>query len=144
VDEEARRRRPRAIARAGAGRGLHRPRRGLPLQDAARLDTADAIVAEVEFDTEIDLRPNFFTYLRARVRRVIQGDYSGTTLLVRLDGMSCETPFGNGMSGFLVGTPDGMEDGVLVVVPVPAPRRPFESLLGALQLPVYAATHNKS
>jgi hypothetical protein len=105
---------------------------------------ADAIVAEIDFDTQIDLRPNFHTYLRGRVRRMIQGDYSGTALLVRLDQMSCETPFGNGMSGFLVGTPDGMEDGVLVVVPVLAPRHLFESLLGALQLPAYAATHNKS
>jgi hypothetical protein len=80
---------------------------------------ADAIVAEIEFDAALfELRPNFDSPLRARIRRMIQGDYAGATLFVRVDPMPCGSPFGHSMSGFLVGTPDGMEDGVLVVVPM--------------------------
>jgi hypothetical protein len=97
---------------------------------------ADAIVAEVAFDMEFfALRPNFDTPLRARVRRMIQGSYSGATLLVRLTGTSCDSPFGNGISGFLVGTPGGMDDGELVVVPMLAPERFFDLRTGPLPLP---------
>jgi hypothetical protein len=94
---------------------------------------ADAIVAEVEFDAALfQLRPNFDSPLRARIRRMIQGDYAGATLLVRVDPIPCGSPFGHVMSGFLVGRPDGMEDGVLVV----APMFPFFELRTVpLQLP---------
>lgn len=96
---------------------------------------ADAIVAEVVFDNEFfELRPNFDTPLRARVRRMIQGSYSGATLFVRHQS-DCDSPFGNGMSGFLIGTPDGMDDGVLVVVPMAAPERFFDLRTGPLPLP---------
>jgi hypothetical protein len=95
---------------------------------------ADAIVAEVEFDTAFfELLPNFDTPLRARVRRMIQGAYSGATLLVRHQ-TDCDSPFGNGMSGFLIGRPDGMDNGVLVVVPMAAPERVFDLRTGPLPL----------
>jgi hypothetical protein len=88
---------------------------------------ADAIVAEVEFDMEyFNLRPNFETNLRGRVRRMIQGSYSGATLLVRMNSLTCDSPFANGRSGFLIGTPDGMDDGELIVVPITASPPFFE------------------
>lgn len=49
--------------------------------------------------------------------------------------LHCQSPFGNGLSGFLIGTPDGMEDGVLVVVPMLA-QSYFPSPLDALLPPV--------
>ena len=53
--------------------------------------------------------------LSARVRRTIQGDYRGETVIVRSRiWTSCDSPFANGSSGFLIGTPRGMEHGKLV------------------------------
>lgn len=84
-----------------------------------------AIVAEVEIgagDAPLHLAaegPLYSTGLSARVRRMIQGDYSGDTLILRPAHMtSCDNPFDNGRVGYVVGTVRGYEDGVLVLDPV--------------------------
>lgn len=58
---------------------------------------------------------------RARVRRVIQGDYSGDAVIVRdREGIriTCYNPIPNGGSGFIFGMPVGYENGVLVLQPM--------------------------
>ena len=120
-----------ATARACGGPGFGYLHRALP----SRIP-ADAIVAEIELELndKVDLRPTSSESVRGRVRRVIQGYYSGATLIVRSPLMCGVSPFGNGQSGFLIGTPDGMENGELVVDPTLAPRSSTPGTLDALRL----------
>lgn len=79
---------------------------------------AGTIVARVVFD-EAERQSLYRTGLRARIRDMIQGEYSGDFLIVRPRfETSCDAPFANGRSGFIVGVADGIEEGVLVVMPI--------------------------
>lgn len=83
---------------------------------------AGAIVADVEF-VSADERALYGSGLRARVRRMIQSDYRGATLIVRSRTMtSCDVPFDNGVAGLLIGIPVGMEGETPIVAPVRAQR----------------------
>jgi len=84
---------------------------------------AGAFVAEVELDN--DLHSILRGGLQGRVRRTIQGDYHGPVVRIRPRTLtSCDSPFANGATGFLIGTPTGMEDGDLVVDPWRSSVRP--------------------
>lgn len=77
---------------------------------------AKAIVLDVDFDGE-NLDALYLGGLRARVKRVISGNYDGDFVLVRRPGASsCDHPFDNGTSGLIVGfvTKDGAFFPVLV------------------------------
>jgi hypothetical protein len=79
---------------------------------------ARTIVAWVAFESG-DSRLLYSTGIRARVRRMVQGDFRGSHLLVRTSvETSCDDPFRNGRSGLIVGIPTGTEDGLLVVHPI--------------------------
>ena len=53
---------------------------------------------------------------RARVQRIIQGDYKGRYLIGRQAwSTSCSAPFANGRKGYVVAAPRGIRDGRLVV-----------------------------
>jgi hypothetical protein len=58
---------------------------------------------------------------RARIRRIIQGDYSGDVLIIR-DGaeirVTCYAPVRYGGAGIVLGTPVGVENGHMVLEPV--------------------------
>jgi hypothetical protein len=80
-----------------------------------------AFVAEVQFERPdrswLELRDG----ARARVRRVVQGDYRGDFVIVRDTAqfrITCYNPFRNEGSGFIVGTPTGFENGILVLEPI--------------------------
>lgn len=83
---------------------------------------ADTFIAEVSIDNTREL--DFYSDgLRATVRRIVQGDYSGQTIVLR-DNIetSCDDLFGNGTSGLVVGRVLGTERGELVIVPIKAVR----------------------
>jgi hypothetical protein len=74
--------------------------------------------------------------IRATVRRMIQGDFRGRTLIVRQRIISsCDDPFGNGRSGLIVSVPIGMENGMLVVAPILVSRLHRRRLPDGFQLP---------
>jgi hypothetical protein len=73
-----------------------------------------AIIAEVRFESTT--LGNLWEGVRVEVRRMIQGDYAGRTLIVRPIALtSCSRPFENGGEGLIVAIPIGNVNGVLVV-----------------------------
>lgn len=79
-----------------------------------------AVIAEVRFEST-DLRHLQGEGVRAEVRRMIQGDYAGRTLIVRqVNPTSCSDPFENGVEGLIVAIPLGTVNGELVVNPIDA------------------------
>ena len=97
-----------------------------------------AIVAEVEFDRDSLSNTQLLHHpgVRARVRRVIQGHYRGSSLIVRRTGMwtDCDRPAANGTSGLIVARPVGFESGVLVVEPILVPAQDRFRLPDGFQL----------
>ncbi len=93
------------------------------------------IVADVAFDPSTARLLNGVG-MRARVRRMIQGDYRGRTLIVRQRVMSsCDDPFGNGSAGLIVAVPVDMQNGVLVVAPILVSRLDRHRLPDGYRLP---------
>ena len=85
----------------------------------------DTLVADVQFERPDGGWPELFKGARARVRRVIQGHYSGDVVIVR-DAqirITCYDPIRFGGRGYILGKPVGYENGVLVLQPVFAPQR---------------------
>jgi hypothetical protein len=78
------------------------------------------IVALVDFLPRRSARnPGFASGDRVRIRRMIQGTYRGKHLISRPAwSNSCEAPFANGRSGYIVAVARGLEHGVLVVDPI--------------------------
>ena len=76
------------------------------------------VVASVEFESR-NLDRLYSSGLRVRIRRMLQGDYRGRYLIVRLSmRTSCDDPFGNGDAGRIVGIARGFEDGIMIVDPI--------------------------
>lgn len=95
---------------------------------------AGAIVVEVEFETA-NRRAYFAGGVRARIRRMIQGDYRGDTLIARSrDENSCYFPFAHGAAGLIVARPLGLEAGELVVEPIPVQGREGYRLADGFQI----------
>lgn len=56
---------------------------------------------------------------RAKIIRLVQGDFSGQDIIVRRDfETSCDVEFANGRRGLVIAEPLNIEDGVLVINPV--------------------------
>lgn len=85
-----------------------------------------AFVAEVDFEPG-SLRPETLhgAGALARVRRVVQGSYRGTSVVVGRVGLwaDCDRPAANGEAGIIVAKPVGYENGLLVVEPILVSRR---------------------
>lgn len=81
-----------------------------------------AIVADVAFEQPPagDFRTHLLTLgIRARVRRMVQGDYAGAYVIVRpVTWSSCDGAFVNGDAGIIVTVPRRIERGVLVLDPL--------------------------
>lgn len=80
-----------------------------------------SVAFEVQFEHPEGGWDALFAGTRARVRRVVQGDYAGAEVIVRDRGgirITCYDPIPNGGSGFVFGTPVGYENGVLVLQPI--------------------------
>lgn len=91
-------------------------------QIPANLPT-DVFVAHVQFERPDGGWDELFRGARARVTRVIQGDYLGSEIIIR-DlvepndvRITCYDPIGFGGSGYIVGKPVGYENGVPVIQP---------------------------
>jgi hypothetical protein len=93
---------------------------------------------------EVELRPeDVASYypegrVRARIVRLIQGDYRGSALIFRpRNGLvtDCDRPGANGTSGLIVAIPTGYEEGVLVAEAIMAPRSEGFRLPDGFQLP---------
>ncbi|HZF96281.1 MAG TPA: hypothetical protein VEZ20_15570 [Allosphingosinicella sp.] len=81
----------------------------------------DLFVAEIEFEQPDAGWDELFSGTRARVRRLVRGHYRGGVVVVRdVEGLRipCYPPVRDGGSGYLLATPIGFENGVLVVQPV--------------------------
>ncbi len=83
-------------------------------------------VAEVEFEPVPEQGATrevlWGTGIRARVHRVLQGDYRGNDVIARPTLLtSCDTIFGNGRAGLIVAIPRGLQNGTLVIDPITAP-----------------------
>jgi hypothetical protein len=94
-------------------------------------------IAAVEFDAHsLATSPLHPIGVRARIIRVIQGEYRGRALIVRKPSWgSCDHPFQNGAVGFIVGRPVGYEQGLLVVHPIEVPAHSGFRLPDGFQLP---------
>jgi hypothetical protein len=93
------------------------------------------IVADVAFESTDDAQLRG-AGIRARIRRMIQGDYRGDTLIIRQRiRTSCDAPFHNGAAGLIVATPIDMQDGVLVVSPITVNRAHQYRLPDGYQIP---------
>jgi hypothetical protein len=81
----------------------------------------EMFVAEVEFEhPELGWR-GLQVGARAKIKRTIQGDYSGSEVIVRDSAVvriSCYNPYRKKTSGTIVGRSNGYEGGVLVLEPV--------------------------
>ena len=76
----------------------------------------EAIVLDVQIEGE-NSGDLYRDGLRARVRRVVSGDFDGAFVVVKLAGASsCDSPFENGSSGLIIGfwTPEETFSPVLV------------------------------
>ena len=81
-----------------------------------------AVVAEVRFESA-DVLALVGPGIRARIRKMIQGDYRGRFLIVRPARLlGCGVAFANGRSGYIVAVPRGFEEGILVVHPIQVQR----------------------
>jgi hypothetical protein len=80
------------------------------------------IVADVVFDFA-DAETMLSAGVRVRIRRLIQGDVRGPTMIVRIRiWSSCSNPFGNGRSGLIVAIPIETRAGETVVAPIEVTR----------------------
>jgi hypothetical protein len=89
-----------------------------------------AMAFDVQFEEPEGSWEALFRGTRARVRRVVRGDYAGAVVIVRdrADGVriTCYNPIRPGSgAGLVVGIPTGYENGVLVLQPI---FEPHESL----------------
>ncbi|WP_114953326.1 hypothetical protein [Sphingosinicella terrae] len=83
----------------------------------------ETVVAEVEFESD-EVAALRGPGMRARIRRVIQGEVSGDFLIVRTAAQtSCDRPFANGTVGLIVGNIVGARDGLPIVNPRRVSRR---------------------
>lgn len=74
-------------------------------------------VAEIEIATD-DVRAIYSTGLRAHVKMVIAGSPIGEVLLRLQEASSCDAPFANGRSGFLIGLITGRAGDRLIISPL--------------------------
>ncbi len=98
----------------------------------------DAFVARIEVERPNDEWSELAKGVRVRVTRVLQGTYIGEDVIVRdqprLDQIvmtSCGIYRFGGAAGYVIGTPVGYENGVLVIQPAflqTIPRRRFYDL----------------
>lgn len=97
---------------------------------------AGTIIADVALD-EGEAMALWEDGVRARIRRLIQGDYRGATLIVRQRVVtSCGlNPFANGRAGLIVARPVEMIAGELVVAPIEVDRMTGYRLPDGYQLP---------
>ena len=82
---------------------------------------ADLFVFEVQFEQPGAGWAELHEGARARVRRIIQGDYSGDVLIVRDAAeirITCYAPVRYGGLGIVLGRPVGVENGHMVLEPV--------------------------
>ena len=95
------------------------------------------IVALVDFLPRRSARnPRFASGDKARIRRMIQGSYRGKHLISRPSSeTSCDAPFINGRSGFIVAVVRGLENGILVVDPITVGRYDGHRLPDGWQVP---------
>ncbi len=87
----------------------------------------NAFVADVKFDHPEGGWAELFKGAHAHIRRVIQGEYRGDVVIVRDSvgpgqiRITCYDPIRFGGSGYIIGTPTGYENGLLVLQPTFAP-----------------------
>lgn len=82
---------------------------------------SDLFVAEVQFERSDAGWAELREGARARIKRIIQGDYSGDVLIIRDAAeirITCYAPVGYGGAGIVVGRPVGVENGHIVLEPV--------------------------
>jgi hypothetical protein len=82
---------------------------------------SDVFVAEVQFEQADAGWAELREGTRARVVRVIQGNYSGEILVIRGTAeirITCYAPVRYGGSGIVIGRPAGVEDGHMVLEPI--------------------------
>jgi hypothetical protein len=97
------------------------------------------IVADVLFE---DANENRLHHdgIRVRIRRLIQGDVHGTTMIVRQRlQSSCDNPFANGTAGLIVAIPVETLAGETVVAPIAVTRIDRYRLPDGFQLRAPAA-----
>ena len=96
---------------------------------------AGTLIADVEIASDADAAELFRSGVRARIRRLIQGEYRGDILILRASTQhSCYFPFTNGRSGLIVGVPLAFEDDVLAVDPIEVGRNQHFRLPDGFQL----------
>jgi len=72
---------------------------------------ADAVILDVVFPESEVSAPRSDRIVTANVRRVVQGEFEGETVRVRVRGHSCSAPFRFGREGLIVGRIDQTADG---------------------------------
>lgn len=97
------------------------------------------IIADVVFE-DVDENRLHRDGIRVRIRRLIQGDVHGTTMIVRQRiQSSCGDPFVNGTAGLIVAIPVETLAGETVVAPIEATRIDRYRLPDGFQLRAPAA-----
>jgi hypothetical protein len=82
----------------------------------------ETIIADVVFENADENRLHQ-EGVRVRIRRLIQGDVQGTTMIVRQRiRSSCGDPFANGTTGLIVAIPVEIRAGEIVVAPIDVTR----------------------
>ena len=96
---------------------------------------AGTLIADVEIAPDSNPAELFDSGLRARIRRLDQGEFRGDYVLLRAGRQhSCYFPFTNGRSGLIVGIPVGLDGDVLVVRPIEVGRNQGFRLPDGFQL----------
>jgi hypothetical protein len=115
--------------------GIHPPPASIIHNSLPTPLPAGAIIAEVEVSPE-DAESPVVYWIRARVRRMIQGEAAPILILRDFGRMNtCQSPFGNGRAGLIVAVPDGHSDGIPIVRPLYVLRGSGYRLPDGYQLP---------
>jgi hypothetical protein len=96
---------------------------------------AGTLIAEVDIAPDASESELFRSGVRARIRRLVQGEYRGDFVVLRGGRRhSCYYPFANGRSGLIIGVPLELEGDVLTVRPIEVGRNQRFRLPDGFQL----------